>query len=85
MKRMSAGANKKGVKKTGVVVFTLAKEGQNLPPAAVELSASSEDSEESEESETDKKFLEEEPRKSGKKRTFASKCLYSLIRISIPS
>ena len=47
--------------------YSLAKEGQNLPPAAVELSASSEDSEESEESETDKKFLEEEPRKSGKR------------------
>ena len=78
MKRMSAGANRKGVKKTGDVVFTGKRRSE--PPAAVELSASSEDSEESE---TDKKFLEEEPRKSGKKkRTFAGKWLYSLICIS---
>jgi hypothetical protein len=77
MKRMSAGANRKGVKKTGDVVFTGKRRSE--PPAAVELSASSEDSEESE---SDKKFLEEEPRKSGKKRTYAGKSLYSLIRIS---
>ena len=81
MKRMSANnSSRKGVvKKTAGVVVHCSKR-RSEPPVAEAAIESSEDSELS--SEDDKKYLEEEPRTRAKKRSFAGKLLYLLIRIN---
>jgi hypothetical protein len=72
-------SSRKGVvkKTTGVVVHSRVRRSE--PPVAEEA-VESEDSELS--SEDDKKYLEEEPRTRAKKRSFAGKLLYLLIRIN---